>query len=311
MGSSFLAAQDRALPLLQSPRIRIVLTVAAGLGLLIGIQTAVLHLRLDPLADVHAYYDAGARLNAGLPLYEQSATTNEAEFYRYPPLLAIIFRPLALLPFAVAALIWEAVLIGSCVALIWRANPRRKITWLALGWLAAPLAWTLTIGQAQMLVTFLMTGATPLSLAFATHLKVFPLLAAVYWIGRREWRTTARFIGWVGAIGLVCFVLEPTATIQYLSFLSLEQVGEVRNLSPYAISPALWAVLTVALLVAALWLAPTRAGWLLAVALTVFATPRLLMYQFVTLLSALVPPADRFMRADEAPPEDGVGRRQS
>ena len=121
----------------------------------------------------------------------------------------------------------------------------------------------------------------------------------------------ARFIGWVGAIGLVCFVLEPTATLQYLSFLSLEQVGEVRNLSPYALSPPLWAVLTVALLVAALRLAPTRAGWLLAVALTVFATPRLLMYQFVTLLSALVPPADRFMKADEDSAGDGVGRRQS
>src|SRR5512134_626841 len=97
--SSFATASDQLLPLLQSPRIRIVLTVAAGLGLLIGIQTAVLHLRMDPLADVHAYYDAGARLNAGLPLYEQPASTDDAAFYRYPPLLAILFRPLALLPF--------------------------------------------------------------------------------------------------------------------------------------------------------------------------------------------------------------------
>ena len=71
MSSSVPAASNQLLPLLQSPRIRIVLTVAAGIGLLIGISTALLHLRLDPLADVHAYYDAGARLNAGLPLYEQ------------------------------------------------------------------------------------------------------------------------------------------------------------------------------------------------------------------------------------------------
>ena len=81
--------------------------VAGGVvGLALGIETVILHLMTDPLADVHAYYDAGARLNAGLPLYDQPATTNEAEFYRYPPLLAILFRPLALLPFEAAAAIW-------------------------------------------------------------------------------------------------------------------------------------------------------------------------------------------------------------
>ena len=47
--------------------------VLAGFGLLLGIEMLVLHLTTDPLADVHAYYDAGARLNAGLPLYEQPA----------------------------------------------------------------------------------------------------------------------------------------------------------------------------------------------------------------------------------------------
>ena len=43
-----------------------VLFAAAALGVLIGINTFLLHLGNDPLADVHAYYDAGARLNAGV-----------------------------------------------------------------------------------------------------------------------------------------------------------------------------------------------------------------------------------------------------
>ncbi len=90
-------------------RIMLVLFAAAVIGTLMGFGTFVIHLRGDPLADVHAYYDAATRLNQGLPLYAQSATTNEAEFYRYPPLLAILFRPLAMLPFAAAAAIWEAV----------------------------------------------------------------------------------------------------------------------------------------------------------------------------------------------------------
>ena len=83
-------------------------------------------------------------------------------------------------------------------------------------------------------------------------------------------------------------VIEPAATIAYLGFPSFDQVGEVRNLSPYAISPALWSAI-IAGGIAALRLAPTRYGWAAAVALSVFATPRLLAYQLSTLLAALRP----------------------
>ncbi len=108
---------------------------ASLLGLAIGIETLVLHLRLDPLADVHAYYDAGARLNAGLPLHDQPAGTDDAAFYRYPPLLAIIFRPLALLPFETAALIWVAALVAMLIGTIVRMGARDPWTWIVLGWL--------------------------------------------------------------------------------------------------------------------------------------------------------------------------------
>jgi len=57
----------------------------------------------DPLADVHAYYAAGARLNAGQPLYLDGGFLDIKDQYLYPPLLAIAFRPLALLPFAAIA----------------------------------------------------------------------------------------------------------------------------------------------------------------------------------------------------------------
>ena len=82
----------------------IVVTVLAGIGFALGVSMAYFHLTLDPLADVRAYYDAGARLNAGLPLYAQAVDTDAAGFYRYPPLLAIAFRPLALLSYEAAAL---------------------------------------------------------------------------------------------------------------------------------------------------------------------------------------------------------------
>ena len=123
--------------LLERRRVWYVVVGSAVLGLVIGLDTLRVHLQADPLADVHAYYDAGARLNAGLPLYEQASTTNDADFYRYPPLLAIVFRPLALLPFETAALIWEAFLIALFVGTIIRLDWRDKWTWIVLGWLAA------------------------------------------------------------------------------------------------------------------------------------------------------------------------------
>jgi hypothetical protein len=272
-----------------TPNVRRVLAGAAVLGLALGIQTLVLHLSTDPLADVHAYYDAGARLNAGLPLYDQPATTNDNEFYRYPPLLAIVFRPLALLPFEAAAAIWEAFLVVCLALTVGRLGLNRR-TLLVLGMLALPTLWSLAVGQAQIVVTLLMAFGSPVALALAAHLKIFPALAAIWWLGRRDVRSFAWFVAWVAAIGVVQLVLEPAGTLAFPSSLGLEQVGNVENRSLYAYSPIAWAVAVVAGTVVAWRLAPTRYGWAAAVTLSVLATPRLLIYQLSTLVAALREP---------------------
>ena len=276
------------------PAVRRVLRVAAILGVALGFQTSVLHLSTDPMADVSAYYDAGARLNAGLPLYVQPVDTDEPSFYRYPPLLALLFRPLALLPVEAATAIWFGVLIAAC-ALIFRRLGLREPVLLVAGWLALPFMWALTIGQAQVLVTLLLSLGAPWAVAFAGNLKLLPALAAVYWLGRREWRHLGTFVAWMVGLAAAQLLLEPSGTLAYLGFLSIDQVGEVANVSLYAISPALWAISIVVLLVVAVWLAPTKYGWAAAVALTVFTTPRLLVYQVSTLLAGLAGPR----RADD------------
>jgi hypothetical protein len=259
-------------------QMRLVLFGAAVVGALIGVNNFILHATTDPLADVRAYYDAAARLNAGVPLYEQSVDTNAAAFYRYPPLLAIAFRPLALLPYPLAAAIWETLLVAAFAWTVWRLGWRPP-TWLALGMLAMPIVWSLVVGQAQVLVTALLVVGAPWAMALATHMKLLPALVALFWIGRREWRPLGWFVAWCGALFAVQLALEPAATIAYLGFPNLSQVGEVNNLSIYTASPLLWAAL-VALGVAAA-----------AVALSVLATPRLLAYQLMTLLAALRAPA--------------------
>ena len=273
-----------------TPNIRRVLVLGAVVGLALGIETVILHLTTDPLADVHAYYDAGARLNAGLPLYEQPSTTNENEFYRYPPLLAILFRPLAMLPFNVAAAIWMTVLFACFALTIVRLGPRRRSTWIALGMLALPTGWSIVIGQAQVAVTFLTALGAPWAIALGANLKVFPVLIAIWWIGRRDVRSLAWFTGWMAALIAFQVVLEPANSIAFLQTFGLGQVGEVENRSLYALSPVLWGIAVLAGIVVTWRLARTRWGWPAAVALSVLATPRLLIYMLSTLIAALREP---------------------
>jgi hypothetical protein len=263
----------------------------AAAGTLVGISNLIFHLTTDPLADVRAYYDAASRLNAGQPLYLQPATTTEPAFYRYPPLLAIAFRPLAMLPYPIAAGLWEGLIIAAVLYTFWRLGLRPE-TWLAAGILALPIAWAVTIGQAQVLVTALVLGGPPAGVALAADLKVFPALIAIYWIGRRDWTALGRFAAWFLGLAVAQIVLEPRGSIAYLSFLTLEQVGDVNNLSLFVISPVLWAIGLVVGTIAAARLAPTRWGWAAAVVLSVLAPPRLLTYQLSTLLAVLRPSAE-------------------
>jgi hypothetical protein len=256
-------------------------------GALAGAYVLWLHMTTDPLVDVHAYYDAGARLNAGQPLYPPDQDVNGPLAYRYPPLLAITFRVLALLPFTAAAAIWEAVVIASFMATVWWIGPRRRETWLTLGILALPIAWCLAIGQAQVPLTLLTAIGAPWSVALAAHLKLFPALIALWWVGRREWRRLAHFAAWMAGLALVQLILAPQATFDFLTTISLKQVGAVTNFSPYVVSPWLWGVLVVIAVGVLLRLAPTRWGWPVAVTMSVVATPRLLTYMFMTFLAAL------------------------
>jgi glycosyl transferase family 87 len=279
-------------------RVRMVLFGAAVVGTLIGINTFLLHLSGDPLADVRAYYDAGARLNAGQPLYVQTATVDDPSFYRYPPLLAIFFRPLALLPYATAAAIWEALVIASFVATVIRIRPDADRL-LVFGMLAMTWLWSLAIGQAQVPLTLFTLVGAPWSVALATNIKVFPVLIGVWWLSRRDWRALAWLVAWLVGLLAFQFLVTPSDTIAFFGTLNTGQVGDVHNVSPYAISPSLWLAVLAAGAVIAFRLGPTRWGWPAAVALSVFTNPRLLLYQLMTLLAALRNPGER---PREAPP---------
>lgn len=261
----------------------------AVVGGLAGVGVLWIHLTSDPLADARAYYDAAGRLNDGLPLYPAGADPNAAAFYRYPPLLAIVLRPLAILPYQVFALLWAGAVLASFITLVRRLGSTRR-TWLAIGLLGVPIGWALAIAQAHVPLTLLLLIGQPWSIALAANMKLVPLLVAAWWLGRRQWQALGALAAWLLLAGAAQLLLEPANSIAFIGTLGPGQVGQVQNISPFAISPVLWLALVGAGLGVAIVAAPTRWGWPAAIALASLAYPRLLVYMLMSLLAALREP---------------------
>ena len=276
-----------------------------------GIRMFLFHLSYDPFTDIHVYYDAADRLNAGLPLYPPGARI-------YPPLFSILFRPLALLPFEVAAAIWESVLLAALGLTIWRIGIRRPATWWAVLVLSIGIAWTLAIGQVEAIVTLLLAVGSPFTVALAGNIKIFPLALGIYWLARRDWQHLGRLIGWTAALVLVQLILDPANTLAFPGTLGpgqvASEVGSQGNLSPFVVSPLLWAGFVAAAVAIAFRLGRTRWGWAAAVGLAVLAPPRVFSYNLMTLLACLGGPHEVSAEPDLAgradTPVDPDGSRQ-
>jgi Glycosyltransferase family 87 len=274
----------------------------AIVGGLLGLWELWIHLTTDPINDARAYYEAATRLNHGQPLYPAGVDPSTNQAYLYPPLLAILFRPLATLPYYVFAITWEIVVVGTFVMTIRQLGGGFR-TYAAIGILGVPIGWAIGVGQAHVPMTLLLAIGQPWSIAAATNIKLFPALIALYWIGRRDWQSFFAFLGYLLLFGLFQLLLEPTGTIAFVNGgVGLGQLGEVRNLSPYVWgSPYLWAVLVLLGILVTTALARTRYGWAAAVTLATLAPPRLLLYMFTGLLAAVREP-----RLAGEPDPDGI-----
>jgi hypothetical protein len=270
---------------------RLTLFALALIGGFLGLWDLYLHLTGDPVADARAYFDAANRLNHGQPLYPAGVDPNSNEIYLYPPLLAILFRPFAFAGYQVFAALWELFVVGTFLLTIRQLGGGFR-TYVAIGILGIPFGWALGIGQAHVPMTLLLAIGQPWSIALATNIKLFPALIALWWIGRRDWQSFVAFLGYCLVFGLIQLVLEPTGSIAFLKgAVGLGQVGEVRNISPYAwASPLAWSAIVLTGILVTVGLARTRFGWAAAVALGTLSPPRLLVYMLTGLLAAVRQP---------------------
>ncbi len=168
-------------------------------------------------SDFRVYRSAGESFLSGRDVYALRDPGFPYQRYRYQPGTAVLFAPLALLPYRAAKTAW--ILLSALVALAVAAWLERRLG--ARGRIAVPLAWLclfhplaqeLQLGQVDLLVLGALVGAFALEdrgrpwsagalIAIATGLKVAPAIFLVDAVLRRRWRAVGGVA--LGMTGLV------------------------------------------------------------------------------------------------------------
>jgi Glycosyltransferase family 87 len=182
--------------------------------------------------DFHAYWLAGRNLLSGAPLYPDSTTIlGLPDEFRYLPIVAIVFVPFALLPYAVALVIWIAIQLAVAaavgVALI-RPLPASWRPWAAAGYVFfLGLVLEVTLGNVNLISLALALAAWRLRdraipagilLAAAVGLKFLPLTLLLFYVASGRWRPVL-IGGVIGSAALaVGALLMPDRTAEYIRF---------------------------------------------------------------------------------------------
>ncbi len=242
-----------------------------------------------PGADLAVFQQAGNDLLASGNPYASNDTAHYNFQYRYPPLLAMVIPVLGWPP------LWYALLAASTAAVFY-------FWWRDAGWfgllpivmLAGPWAQPLINGNVQPILMLLLalvprfSRAGAVALAVATMLKLHPALGTVWYVGRRDWRGLAWYVGamaallaiqapWFGPF-LDYYQTDSDASITLYKGWGLRLAGDVAWIVGVAITGLL-----------AFRFASGRYGWMFNVVFQMAALPRLLPTNLALLLSAPFP----------------------
>jgi len=236
----------------------------------------------QPGSDVGAYWEAAERLRTGQPLYVAGAA-NAPDLYRYAPWFAAAWIPLTFLPRDAVTAVWVGLMLSaalvSLIPLV-RAGPSG---WAALAIFAPTQIEGAIYGNVQPLLVLLLWWGVerrsgPLWIALGASLKVVPLVLAVVYAGRGEWRRAAL------AAALTVLLVAPT--------LLFDLSGYTINIGPRqeslaGVSAFLFVPVAGAAVVATWLQARTRFAWLAGGLAMILTLPRYLDYQIGFLLVGL------------------------
>ncbi|HEY0759601.1 MAG TPA: glycosyltransferase family 87 protein [Acidisarcina sp.] len=161
--------------------------------------------------DFRAFYVAAEAERAGLDPYKNNVT-NGARFadsddpavisrYLYPPTALFYFRPLALLPYNVAKLLYSAVILAITVSILLFLQHLYGVPdlWVVALFLSFPVLGSFDRGQIDLVVLACLLLAFFLSdgwlagifLGSAIAIKLLPVLAVGWFFAHRRYRTSA------------------------------------------------------------------------------------------------------------------------
>jgi len=231
-------------------------------------------------SDEHAYWLAARRLVDGLPLYDPSATPVTPYAYWYPPVVAQVLVPVALLlPELVFTAAWTTLMLGC----LWWLAGRSFLVALALV-AFPPVAIEFWFRNVHLVLAVLIVlGVRHRSELFSigAAIKIAPGLGIVYVAAGGRWRA-AGLAALTGAVLLVVsIVISPEAWRAFAEILLSRGPGDISGFLP--VPYVARAVAGLVLAVVAARLSP-RVGEPLLVVAIVLALPTL----WVTALSTLV-----------------------
>jgi hypothetical protein len=287
-------------------------------------------------ADAYTYLAAGERLNAGHHLYELRAGDRwiwiNPPFWTVPllspPLIGVLWRPLAALPSDSGLLLWQVLTIGTIgatvAALIVRLPIRASLLAIAL---AVPIGFEMDVAN----VNGLLLGGYVLSWwLFVRHrnevglvvaamalVKLAPAVLAWWLFTQRRWRAVAWFVG--GALLLLMVGILGSSLEMHLRYLSIATQtvgGGNSNLSlagvasALGVPPSIAASLPKLALVAgaiSIWLIRKRPGAAFAVAIVtaIFGSPVVNFNTLALLMATLAPLAWPIREPTTDQPADG------
>ena len=233
--------------------------------------------------DFHIYYEAVNGWQPGAFYDYQHADTGLG--FTYPPISGLVLRPVTMVPFDVAELLWLlATAVASLTFLVLAARrlparPRWKPVLpalVAVCMLTTPVWLSLRLGQingflalavlADVLVVRRRWAGALVGICGA--IKLTPMYAALYFVAAKRWRALAISVGAFAAATLVAWAWMPTDSKRYwtVELFATERVGDLgssfnnstrRLIEQIPISASmqtvLWLVAALALTGVALW----------------------------------------------------------
>ena len=258
------------------PKVMRLLATALLLGLAIS-QVIAYALPFNAL-DATSYSWAGeAWATTGSPYTEHPNVVNGNPMYRYAPWFAVPWIVLYRIPYIEQ--VWALLMAGCAVIAVVPMFREYGAKAIPLG--GFMLGWLLAIGlngnvqpaMIALLVWTLPNKWGPVGIAVAASLKATPMLFAVVYAARGEWRNLAV------TLGLTALLVAPMLLFHYPH----TEPGQTYSL--LAESVVLWGAVTAVVGVAAWRLARTRYAWLGAAALVCVALPRAHFYDITYLLA--------------------------